>query len=322
MEAESEFVKPEIIEKRETKLPFTGNPTKRAKSVDYPRNKSRFRNNAKKKDRSHSHFATKVNRTRSRTPVGIYGQEGKQLDTLRASFSDTHCKLCNLLGHLTRNCQTYPGRFPSILQIVKVFMTQFLAFLILLNTTTSLRDDPLETFIVLMRMISGTIKKGFLKDKHRFGCINPEQEKREIRKGRVGNWREYSVGGRLEGNSYNPYTPSHTVKSSSYLSNINRNLPPSKTTPSGVTRKLDLVIGPQLSREGVCNLKNSKNHIEPSHTSFSLHSAHTHTHTIIAILIKVLWSIRKLMCCLMKTNILSHKTQNKYKKVELRAKMS
>ena len=82
MEAESEFVKPEIIEKRETKLPFTGNPTKRAKSVDYPRNKTRFRNNAKKKDRSHSHFATKVNRTRSRTPVGIYGQEGKQLDTL------------------------------------------------------------------------------------------------------------------------------------------------------------------------------------------------------------------------------------------------
>ncbi len=66
------------------------------------------------------------------------------------------------------------------------------------------------------------------------------------------------MGGRLEGNSYNPYTPSHTVRSSSYLSNVNRNLPPSKTTPSGATRKLDLGIGPQLSREGVCNLKNSK----------------------------------------------------------------
>jgi hypothetical protein len=49
------------------------------------------------------------------------------------------------------------------------------------------------------------------------------------------------------------------------------------TTPSGVTIKLDLRIGPQLSREGVCNLKNSKNHIEPSHTSFSVHSTHTLT---------------------------------------------
>jgi len=36
-----------------------------------------------------------------------------------------------------------------------------------------------------MRIFSGTIKKGFLKDKHRFGCIDLEQEKREIRKGRV-----------------------------------------------------------------------------------------------------------------------------------------
>jgi hypothetical protein len=106
MEAVREFVKPEIIERKETKSPFTGNPTKRAKSVDYPRNKTRFRNNTREKDRSHSHFApnTTVNRTRSRTPVEMYGQEGKQLDTLRVSFSDTRCKLCNLLGHQARNC--------------------------------------------------------------------------------------------------------------------------------------------------------------------------------------------------------------------------
>ena len=45
----------------------------------------------------------------------MYGQEGKELDTLRVSFSDTRCKLCNLLGHQARNCQKYPGRFPSIL---------------------------------------------------------------------------------------------------------------------------------------------------------------------------------------------------------------
>jgi hypothetical protein len=106
MEAVREFVKPEIIERKETKSPFTGNPTKRAKSVDYPRSKTRFRNNTREKDRSHSHFApnTTVNRTRSRTPVEMYGQEGKELDTLRVSFSDTRCKLCNLLGHQARNC--------------------------------------------------------------------------------------------------------------------------------------------------------------------------------------------------------------------------
>jgi len=115
MEAVSEFVKPEIIEKKETKSPFTVNPTKRDKSVDYARHRTRRRTNVRDKDRSHSHLATKVNRNRSKTPVRISGQDGRQLDTLRVSFSGYRCKLCNLLGHHARNCRTYPGRFPSIL---------------------------------------------------------------------------------------------------------------------------------------------------------------------------------------------------------------
>ena len=103
-EAVSEFVKPETLEKKETKSPFPVNPTKRAKSVDYIRNRTRLRSNIREKDRSHSHLATKVNRTRSKTPIGISGQDGKQLDTLRVSFSDTRCKLCYLLGHQARHC--------------------------------------------------------------------------------------------------------------------------------------------------------------------------------------------------------------------------
>jgi hypothetical protein len=104
MEAVSEFVKPEIIEKKETKSPFTVNPTKRDKSVDYARHRTRRRTNVRDKDRSHSHLATKVNRNRSKTPVRISGQDGRQLDTLRVSFSGYRCKLCNLLGHHARNC--------------------------------------------------------------------------------------------------------------------------------------------------------------------------------------------------------------------------
>ncbi len=149
MEAVSEFVKPEIINKKETKSPFTVNPTKRAKSVDNARHRSRLRNNIREKDRSHSHLATKENRTRSKTPVGISGQEGKQLDTLRVSFSDIHCKLCNRLGHQARNYQTYLGHFPSILLCsnCKGFHDPVPCFLILLNTTSSLRVDPLKPLL-------------------------------------------------------------------------------------------------------------------------------------------------------------------------------
>jgi hypothetical protein len=279
MEAVSEFVKPERIEKKETKSPFTMNPTKKAKSVDYARHRTRRRTNIREKDRSHSHLATKVNRTRSKTPIGISGQEGKQLDTLRVSFSGTRCKLCNLLGHQARNCRTYPGHFPSILMCsnCKGFHDPVPCFFDPFEYDNFFKGRPPRNLYQPDENDHRYDKKGFLKDEHRFGWIDPEQEKREIRKRRVGDWREYSVGGRLEGNTYNPYAPSRTVRGSSYLSNVNRNLPPSKTTPSGATRKLDLGIGPQLSREGVCNLKNSKNHIEPSHSSFSVLSTHTHT---------------------------------------------
>ncbi len=280
MEAVSEFVKPEIIEKKETKSPFTVNPTKRAKSIDYSKNRTRLVNNIREKDRSHSHFATKVNRNRSTTPVGISGQEEKQLDTLRVSFSDTCCKLCNLSGHQARNCRTYPGLFPSILMCsnCKGFHDPVPCFFDPFEYDNFFKGRPHRN---LYRPDENDLrydKKGFLKEKHRFGWIDAQQEKREIRKGRVENWREYSVGGRIEGTIYNPYAPSRTERGSSYLSNVNRNLPLSKITPSGVTGTLDLGIGFQLSREGVCNLKNSKILIEPSHTSFSLHSTHTHNH--------------------------------------------
>jgi hypothetical protein len=110
MEAVNDFVKPDIVETKESKSPSSRVPFQRDNSANYTRKSLGFRGRNKDRGYDFSHFASQAGADKARVPVGktrnskLTHIEERSLTKFRTFLSDICCELCNPSGQRTRNC--------------------------------------------------------------------------------------------------------------------------------------------------------------------------------------------------------------------------